>query len=195
MQSLNETLFRPLHNLAFQSDIFDTLIVFSAEYLWAWMVVGAFVPVVIFLYQKFLRSNAFYTNRNKWRVVAQYALLALFSAFVAVVFGKIIKETFASPRPFMSLTDVNPLFVHGDIDSFPSGHTTFVFALAVGIYLYSKRVGGFFVLAAIIVALSRVVAGVHWPFDILGGVVLGTIVSLSFFYIIKRCCGKHLFNH
>ena len=57
--------------------------------------------------------------------------------------------------------------------SFPSGHATVAFACATVLALAVPRLRvPFFVLAALI-AFSRVYVGVHYPFDVLAGAVLG----------------------
>lgn len=67
--------------------------------------------------------------------------------------------------------------------SFPSGHTTTVFALACALtLLYPRRrlvVAGW--AAAALVGASRVVVGAHFPGDVLAGAWLGTVVALGVF--------------
>jgi undecaprenyl-diphosphatase len=69
------------------------------------------------------------------------------------------------------------------MSSFPSGHTTTAFAAATMVFLIGAKRGRFepglvlFVLA-ILVGLSRIYRGVHWPSDVLGGALLGIGGSL-----------------
>ncbi len=62
--------------------------------------------------------------------------------------------------------------------SFPSGHTTTSFALAVVIGRYYRRWEAVFFALAIGVGLSRVYVGVHFPGDILGGAVIGIVTAI-----------------
>src|SRR3990170_3696626 len=57
--------------------------------------------------------------------------------------------------------------------SFPSGHATFFFALAVIMLHVDKRWFKYFLTGAIVVGIARVFVGVHYPLDILGGALVG----------------------
>jgi undecaprenyl-diphosphatase len=62
--------------------------------------------------------------------------------------------------------------------SFPSSHAVNNFAVATLFTYYYRRIGPYVYGWAALVALSRVAVGVHYPSDILGGAVIGTLVSL-----------------
>lgn len=70
--------------------------------------------------------------------------------------------------------------------SFPSSHTYIVFAIATSVILYGhKKLGSFLVLLALLVAIGRVGTGLHYPSDILGGIILGI---LSGYIVYSICC-------
>lgn len=62
--------------------------------------------------------------------------------------------------------------------SFPSGHATTAFAAAVVLALWYPRGAGVFVGSAVLVGLSRVMLGAHFPSDVLAGALLGSGVAL-----------------
>jgi membrane-associated phospholipid phosphatase len=66
-----------------------------------------------------------------------------------------------------------PHLVDETSNSFPSGHTAFVFALATVVYPYHKRLSYFVFVSGALIGLARIMAGVHYPADVLGGMVLG----------------------
>jgi len=87
-------------------------------------------------------------------------------------------------RPFVTYQAHQLL--SGNEWSFPSGHSAFFFAMATAIYLYNKKWGIGFFLAAILMNISRVIAGVHYPSDIIGGAIIGIIVAYVVFYFAER---------
>jgi undecaprenyl-diphosphatase len=70
--------------------------------------------------------------------------------------------------------------------SFPSGHMTFFFALSMAIYMYNKKWGIWFMAASLIMGIARIIAGVHYPTDILGGAIIGIIVGYFVTRLIKK---------
>ena len=106
-------------------------------------------------------------------------LVSLGSAFVArVVFISIFRYLIYSPRPFLILENVNILMNHEFESSFPSGHASFYFALATGVYLYNKKAGRIFLALAGLMGLARIFVSVHWPLDIIAGAGLGIATAL-----------------
>jgi len=70
--------------------------------------------------------------------------------------------------------------------SFPSGHTIFIFALATAVYFFHKKLGYFLYFSGLLIGLARISGGVHYPSDILGGIILGSLTSLFIFYLERR---------
>ncbi|MCA9353110.1 phosphatase PAP2 family protein [Patescibacteria group bacterium] len=98
-----------------------------------------------------------------------------------------IKTVLQTARPFIQFNDVTPLFLYGGYDSFPSGHATLFAALAIAIYLHHKKFGIIFMILAFMIGVARIIAGVHFPVDILGGWVLGGLCSwFAYVILIKK---------
>ena len=66
--------------------------------------------------------------------------------------------------------------------SFPSGHTAASFSIATTIALNMPRLAIFVFVIAIIVGISRVYLGVHYPTDVAAGIILGTLPALLVHY-------------
>lgn len=101
----------------------------------------------------------------------------------------ILKKIFGSPRPFFVVPEIRPLFVLGGTDSFPSGHATVFGSLATAVYLEDPKLGYLFIFSALIIGLARIMAGVHYPHDILAGFAIG-----SFFVVFGGEFTKKLRN-
>ena len=126
----------------------------------------------------FLGADLRFLNlKQKWIEI----VLVFFSGIVAWFLAYILKNVFMTSRPFLALPDVTPLWVESGF-AFPSGHATFFMALGFAIYLTHKKIGYIFISFAILIGLARIIAGVHFPVDILGGFILGIIVA----YLVKH---------
>ncbi len=96
---------------------------------------------------------------------------------VTWILTKIIKVAIAHPRPFEVFADVTVLAPIQGGTSFPSGHSSLTMALATAIYFYYPRLGTLLFALAFIVGLSRIFVGVHYPFDVGAGLLLGYFVA------------------
>lgn len=121
---------------------------------------------------------------KKTRRTGLIMLLCLLGVFV--VNDLILKPLIARPRPFDTIPGLVSL-VYEDSFSFPSGHTSSSFACALPLALLLGRKKGIlaYVLATLI-ALSRLYVGVHYPTDVIGGAVIGTLVSWGIFVLANK---------
>ncbi|MBL3805465.1 phosphatase PAP2 family protein [Streptomyces sp. BRB081] len=82
------------------------------------------------------------------------------------------------PRPAEQHRGVEELIGGTSDFSFVSDHATLAMALAVGLFIAHRRVGLVGIALAVLLGLSRVYLGVHYPTDVIGGLALGTAVAL-----------------
>ncbi len=102
---------------------------------------------------------------------------ALAAAAVALGLGQLIIQMHARPRPFMSHA-VRLLIPPTTDPSFPSDHALAAFAIAAALISTRRRLGiGLFGLA-VLLAFARVFVGTHYPLDVAGGAILGTLVGV-----------------
>jgi membrane-associated phospholipid phosphatase len=83
-------------------------------------------------------------------------------------------------RPFAGRSEVQPLVRHDALRSFPSRHVASGLAMAAIGGRAHPNLGAAMTLAAWLLGVSRVAAGLHYPSDVLAGAALGRIVGQSF---------------
>lgn len=94
------------------------------------------------------------------------------------------KFLFHTVRPFVDL-GLKPLVFESGY-AFPSEHTAVFFAVAFAALFLDKKVGRILFVLAIFVALSRIVLGVHYPVDILGGFAVGYFISYLYIKLFRK---------
>ena len=87
------------------------------------------------------------------------------------------KYLFERTRPFLWDTEIAPLIKTPSSSSFPSGHSATAAAGAMTLLVLYPPFAPVLVLAGLLVVLSRVYLGVHFPFDVLAGIVIGIATS------------------
>ena len=158
---MNTFLFNLINGWAGQWPWLDTLMILSAKHLWVLLLVVLIVKVGF--------------NR-RWHHMAAVAIGSALVARLGIV--ALIKWLYVHPRPDLVLETINAVVVPGTGNSFPSGHTSFAFALATGVYLHDKKLGRWYLAAAALIGFARIFIGVHWPLDILAGVFVGVATAL-----------------
>lgn len=99
----------------------------------------------------------------------------LFSLLIGNV---VIKHWIMRPRPFVTYPNLTALLDPGDQWSFPSGHTFSSFAAATALCFYHRKSGLAAYIPALLIGFSRLYACVHYPTDVLAGLVLGVLFGL-----------------
>jgi len=169
MNKLNIKIFYGINNLAGENLIFDKFMIVLAEYL-----LFVFILFLLFLWLK---------KKEK----RNFVLYSGYSAVTGIFLNFIIRLFYFHPRPFME-NNGKILINHSPETSFPSDHTTFMLSIAF-IFLYFKetrKIGIFLSISGIIGGIARVYCGVHYPFDILGSILVAGVSS----YIIFLSRGK-----
>jgi len=176
--NLNTQIFYFFHNLSGKSKAVDWLIVFFGEYFF-YFFIAFFLGLVIWYFVKRRRKEF------------AFSFIALVSAIV-VRFGivEIIRMLYSHPRPFLVLPISHLL--NDFANSFPSGHTSFSFALATGVYFFNKKLSYLFFVSGLLMGVARIMGGVHWPFDIVGGIILGVGVAVFIRWIIVLSIKKRM---
>jgi undecaprenyl-diphosphatase len=123
----------------------------------------------------------FFKKSQNRRMVVE----ACISACIALGINAVIGMLFYRDRPFVA-HHVNWLIPHVKNASFPSDHATAAFVIATAIWIWRKRDGWIWLFLAAAVALSRVWTGVHYPLDVVAGMVIGVSIALIVHNSLKR---------
>lgn len=145
----------------------DSLIIFLAEYPIYIATVFAILYVVV---------------KPRQHHHLRHIAIVIFSVLSSWYISTLLKKLINHPRPDIT----QALFVPSDIYSFPSGHATFMFGLAFAMYSFDKKVGLILFALAVITGITRVLGGVHYWYDVLGGFFIAAGVVHVILLLTKR---------
>lgn len=115
----------------------------------------------------------------------------LFALLIGAILGEgILKHAIMRSRPFTLYADLPALIAPPLSSSFPSGHTLSGFAAATVLFCRNRKIGiGAYALAALI-AFSRLYLSVHFPSDVVAGMLLGIGVGVFSHYLTNYVLDK-----
>ena len=125
---------------------------------------------------------------RKTRKVGILCIIAILATFI--VNNLILKNLVARIRPYEVVNGLNILIARPKDLSFPSGHAAISFAVAATIYQClpknKKTYGIALLVLSSLIALSRLYVGVHYPTDVITGILTGTLISIFVVKIGKK---------
>lgn len=167
----NLSLFLLIFGVSNKNDLLDFLMVFGAD---------------LSIYLMLILIFAF---TLKGKVSERKSLILFLISFpILILVIKFIHLFFFEPRPYTT-NDILPLINHTKADaSFPSRHASIAFIMALPYLYYKSKWGPVLLFLATWVGISRIYVGVHYPLDILGGILtalLSLILARQIVKIIK----------
>jgi membrane-associated phospholipid phosphatase len=136
---------------------------------------------VVLILARFQRSD---------RLTANRALFMLLASGAAGTWADILKGVFGRSRPYLYFDQhvhgFHPFANDQSFASFPSEHAAVATAVAATCSLFLPDYRSTFILLALIVAASRVAIGVHYPNDVLAGLLLGLAVVMVLTVVFER---------
>lgn len=105
-----------------------------------------------------------------------------------LIVNVLLKPLVARARPWLVVEGLKPLLFSDDHHSFPSGHTSaaFAFAAAVSAGMKLRWVKVLVFAAAVLMGISRLYVGVHFPTDVLAGAVIGSLCGLLASVLVRK---------
>ncbi len=120
----------------------------------------------------------------KTRKIGVEAVISLLLTFI--IANLIIKNAVDRARPYETYTYLESLIGKMVDSSFPSGHAANTFAVAVAILLNNRKIGIPVTIVAVIMAFSRMYNVVHYPTDVIAGILIGTVIAVAVHFIAKK---------
>lgn len=157
---INSDLFFFIFNLSHKFYLLDQLMIFGANY------------VIILMFGLVIILGARRKDTN-----IQGVILTLISLPLVFLFTKIMHIFFYQPRPFVTLP-IETLISHSSSASFPSLHTSIAFTIAFAFLFTKSKWSSIFLVLATWVGFARIFVGVHYPLDILGGILVSLLSVL-----------------
>lgn len=166
LNPFDSTVYHIINGLAGHNHLLDDIMIFFAKD-------ALEIYAVLFIIAWFALPKKNITNRHA-------LVMAGLSGILALVINVIISHIWFRPRPFTVFPKgtYTELVNHSVDASFPSDHTAGSFGFAAGSWgKNTKGISYTFTTLAIIVMIARVYVGVHYPTDVIGGMIVGFVAS------------------
>lgn len=207
--SFDHSLFKSINSLAGKNLFVDALMIFIAKYLIFWLSAGilffGFFPELKKIFSLITDRQCLSTAGgwhslipSKFSQLMQsthlLVLLVFFSSFLAFLLNLIISLFRFRLRPFITHSETYQLINQVSDKSFPSDHTAAAFALGFSLFLINKKWGTVFLILAFLIGFARIFCGLHYPLDVLGGILIALfavfIIKWIFKYVKRSICQK-----
>ncbi|ADI27899.1 undecaprenyl-diphosphatase [Geobacillus sp. C56-T3] len=168
---MNDEIFQLINRWAGHFSFLDTIMVVASN-----SVPYISVAVVLFLW--------FYRKGEKGVERPYTALYTALTALLALSVNVVIHLVYYHPRPFV-VHHVHQLLPHSSDSSFVSDHAVLAFSIAWMLLFRRDRWGYPAFVWAIVVGISRVFVGVHYPADVAGSMVLSGVMGIFVILLSK----------
>jgi len=166
-----------LINLASANPFFDWLMpLVSNKSFWL-------IPILISL------GLLFFLGKKRGKIAALLVILTIVTA--DPVCARILKPTFKRIRPSHALSDVHLVGKKGGKYGFPSNHAANVTGAMTILFFFYRRYKYLFGSLSLVVGYSRIYLGVHYPADVIVGMLIGVLVALAWI-LIWQAIANHL---
>lgn len=166
--NFDHNLFFYLNDFAKQNEFWTQVIHWFADYGIVLIIIGLIYLIV----------------RGRINTLFAAVLACIFSAFISFILYLLWQR----PRPFVTYAaSVVQLAGHTTASSFPSAHTYLSFAIATTVILCGhKKLGVLMLIVALLIGISRIAAGLHYPSDVLGGVAIGIFSGTLAYWFMEH---------
>ncbi|UPW81304.1 undecaprenyl-diphosphatase [Lysinibacillus sp. Ag94] len=167
ISEINNSLFRMVNNLGKEFPFTNLPMIIIAEYTVFFLAIF----VILFWFTK--------NKENKMMLIC-----GGISFILAETMGKVAGLLHFNQQPFAVLSNTNQLIEKTINNSFPSDHTILFFSFCMSFWLFKKGKWIVWVLLAILVGVSRIWVGVHYPLDVLVGAFIGIASTVIIYFTV-----------
>ncbi|GAB0167854.1 undecaprenyl-diphosphatase [Lysinibacillus sp. CTST325] len=169
ISEININLFRIINNLGKELPFTNLPMIIIAEYT----VLCLAIFVILYWFTK--------NSENKVMLIS-----AGMAFILAEIIGKLAGLLHFNQQPFAVLSNTNQLIDKAINNSFPSDHTILFFSFCMSFWLFKKGKWIVWVLLAVLVGVSRIWVGVHYPLDVLVGAFIGITSAVIMYFTVPK---------
>lgn len=167
------------------TELFLSINGFARSTPWLQPALLAYANDGIVLFAALMLAGWWIARRRADPTAMAAALWVPVGMLIALGLNQMVGALVDEARPYAVLPDILVL-ANGTTDpSFPSDHAVIAGAVTAGLCLVSRRLGLVSLLAAALMAFSRVYIAAHYPLDVLAGLLLGAGVALLGFLLVR----------
>ena len=154
-----------------------------------WYFVSSFFVIICCYIIK--KTKYCLNHKNIINVFNSFSIFLVLSLITSGLITQLLKHIIGRPRPehtsFNSDLEFNFFNLNSEFHSFPSGHTSTIFVVALIAAFFLPKLKYFFISLAGVIAFSRIVVGAHFFTDVLGGITVSYLgVKLTKLFLGKR---------
>jgi undecaprenyl-diphosphatase len=166
--------------------LFEQFNAFARDTPWLHTPAQWYANYGVVLFGVLLVAGWWIARRSGQVVGAAAAISAAGATLLAVAVNQPIVHAVHEARPYTTLPGILVLANRSTDPSFPSDHATMAGAVAAGLWIVNRRLGIVAAAAAVLMALTRVYIAAHYPGDVLAGLLLGTLVAVGTWLLVRR---------
>lgn len=167
--NIDNNIFRAINNIQNTAlNYFMFLVSLLGELAIIWFFFGALI---------------LYKNKKDGKKI--FILMTLAIALTVIINHAVISYFIFRERPYLALSEVYQLGKQWTDSSFPSGHVSSAMAATVVLGRYYKKYLLYMIIFVLLTMLSRIFLGMHYPSDVLAGVLVGLFSGYSVLYLYK----------
>lgn len=174
-------IFNSINGLAGKNHLLDSIMLFSSKRL----------PYILFATVIVVYLIGIISKNKKARGIAVDTIV--FTG-INLILAVIVGHFFYASRPFVNDPNAKLLYLHKPDSSFPSGHSVGSMSIALGLNRYNKALGTICVILSILMGISRLYVGHHYPQHVVASFLIVIILNVLYIKFLSKSVQKLYFS-